>query len=257
MRKQLIAVLLFMVGSLNIAAQEYKMNVSDKNGKLVIYLSNSHIKVSGYDGNELVISARGFEAPPQRAEGLKALYNTAVDNTGIGLSVIESSGEIKIDKASREDVDYTIKIPQSMSLHINETNWNGGDFNVENIAGEIEIEAKGSDIVIEKAQGPIVANTTNGDITITYASLNQEKPNAIKSVNGHVDVTIPSNAKSDIKLRAMNGEVYTNFDIAFNGGGDGTHRIGGGGKIEGKINGGGVEFQLNTINDNIYLRKAE
>ena len=237
-------------------AQDFKMNASNKNGKLDITVHDCDLQVVGYDGSEILIMAKGYKKPPERANGLKPLYNSAVDNTGIGLSVQENSGNITIQKASRDDMDYTIKIPSTMHLSINETNWHGDDFTIENISGEIEVNAKSSDIKMKGVSGPVVANTTNGDIDIVYKSLNQEKPNAIKSINGHVDITLPSNAKSSVKLRAMNGEIFTNFDIAMKTAEDNMN-VYGGGKIEGAINGGGVEIQLDTINDNIYLRKAE
>ena len=257
MKKQVLLIVLFTIGSLGVFAQEYKLNVSQKNGNLSIYISDSDVEIIGYDGSELVITAKGYKRPPQRAEGLKALYSTAVDNTNIGLSVLESGGEIKIEKAAREDIDYIIKIPQSMNVAIHEDNWHGESFELKNIKGEIEVDAKASDIKIEDVSGPIVANTTNGDIVVIFSNINQEKPNSIKSVNGYIDLTMPESAKCDIKLRALNGEIYSNFEIAYKSGENDAKRIGGGGRIEGKINGGGVELQLNTINDNIYLRKAE
>jgi hypothetical protein len=238
-------------------AQDFKMNVGNKNGNLSIALFDSKLQITGYSGSELTITAKGYKKPPERAQGLKPLYNAAVDNTNIGLSVTESGGDIKIEKATREDVDYVIKVPQNMSVSITETNWHGDGFKLDNISGEIEVNAKSSDIEITNAAGPIVANTTNGNINVIYKSLNQEKPNSIKSINGYVDITLPPSAKGAIKMRSMNGEIFTNFEIALKTAEDQTTRIGGGGKIEGSINGGGVEMDLNTINDNIYLRKAE
>ncbi len=38
---------------------------------------------------------------PERAKGLKSLYNTAEDNTGLGLSVVQEGNVLKIVKASR------------------------------------------------------------------------------------------------------------------------------------------------------------
>ncbi len=260
MKKIFLAILFLALSFSLIQAQslenEYKLNVGSSSS-LSIELFDSELQITGYSGSDLVISAKGYRKPPERAQGLKPLYNTAVDNTNIGLSVLESGGDINIQKATREDVDYVLKVPQNMSISITETNWHGDNFKIDNMAGEIEVNAKSSDIEITNAVGPIVANTTNGDINITFKSLNQEKPNSIKSINGYVDVTLPANAKSAIKMRAMNGEIFTNFELTMKTAEDNTRRIGGGGKIEGSINGGGAELDLNTINDNIYLRKAE
>ena len=58
-----------------------------------------------------------------------------------------------------------------------------------------------------------------------------------------------------MKLRSINGEMYTDFDLGSKSNKDGLSKVGGGTNIEGTTNGGGVEVQLNTISSNIYIRK--
>ena len=74
--------------------------------------------------------------------------------------------------------------------------------------------------------------------------------------NGIIDISLPSNTPGNISLKTINGEIFTNFAIDFEKKTkNGLSYIGGGQKIRGTINGGGVDVKLSTINDNIYLRK--
>src|SRR5687768_15535052 len=69
--------------------KEYKIKfTSASNRTLVLHMDKSDIDIAGYDGDEVIISATGeFNlAPPDKAKGLKALYQTGEDNTGLGLS---------------------------------------------------------------------------------------------------------------------------------------------------------------------------
>ena len=87
--------------------------------------------------------------------------------------------------------------------------------------------------------------------------MSQQAPISISSVNGELDITIPSNTKADLVLSTFSGDIFTDMDIEFDKKSKEGLSIIGGNKIKGTLNGGGVDILLNTINDNIYLRKAK
>ncbi len=82
-------------------AQEYRTKISGKDRKIVIDMQGSDVTVEGIDGAELVIRGDGYEEPNKRAEGLRPVYNSAVDNTKIGLSVTQTDNMVRIVRASR------------------------------------------------------------------------------------------------------------------------------------------------------------
>ncbi len=90
-------------------AQEYthQLGNSAENG-IEFSLSKSEISIEGYDGNEIVIKNTDYQAPPERAEGLRPLYGGGQDNTGIGLSVEEENGILKVVQASASDGEFEI-----------------------------------------------------------------------------------------------------------------------------------------------------
>jgi DUF4097 and DUF4098 domain-containing protein YvlB len=119
--------------------------------------------------------------------------------------------------------------------------------------GEIEIKTMNSDVILEEVSGPIVAKSTSGDITVKFANLNQEKPSSIVNTSGFIDVTMPAGAKSNMKLRSISGEIYSDLDLEMPNSGNFKHTYGA--NIDGKVNGGGVDIDLHAISGNIYLRK--
>lgn len=239
---------------------EYKTKLANSKDKKVVFeLSASTVKIEGYNGDEVIIQASsGFEAPPDRAKGLKPLYYTAVDNSGIGLSVTPDASGLKIEKATRKAIKYTIKLPRQVAVKFVETNWQGGSgLTISNMDGDLEIKTNNTHIVLNNITGPVVANTTSGEVTATFSTLAQGKPTAISSISGDVDITLPAAAKSNLKLRSINGEMYTDFDLGVKGSKDGLSKVGGMANVDGAINGGGVEMTLNTISSNIYIRKQK
>ncbi|WP_026630218.1 DUF4097 family beta strand repeat-containing protein [Dyadobacter alkalitolerans] len=237
---------------------EYKAKLANsKDKKVTIEMAASQVKIEGYAGDEIVIQTTlGYEAPPERAKGLKPLYYAGVDNTGMGLSVTADASGIKVEKVTRKEAKYTIRIPRQVSVLFQEVNWQGGSkIAISNMDGDLEIKTNGANIQLTNVTGPVVANTTSGDVDVVFSALNQSKPTAISSISGEVDVTLPATAKSTMKLRSINGEMYTDFDLGTRNTKDGLSKVGGGSNIEGSTNGGGVEMQLNTISGNIYIRK--
>ncbi|MFD2570797.1 DUF4097 family beta strand repeat-containing protein [Spirosoma soli] len=260
MKKSLFlsASLLWCVATLQ--AQEYKTKLANaKDRKVVIEMAGSDLKIEGHNGDEVIIQASsGFEAPPERAKGLKPIYYNAVDNSGIGLAVTPENGGLRIEKASRKSVKYTIRLPRKVAVLYQQTNWQGGaNIAISNMDGDLEVRTNNGDIDLINVTGPVVANSTSGEVKVVYSNLSQEKPTAISTISGSVDVTLPASAKSSLKLRSINGEMYTDFDLGLKNTKDGMSKVGGGNNIEGTTNGGGVEIQLNTISSNIYIRKQK
>lgn len=228
---------------------------SSKDRKVVFEMDKSKVNIEGYDGDELLIAAIGVREAPKRAEGLKPLYNTAVDNSGIGLSVTQDNNVMRVVKASRYDAKYTVKVPRKTAVMYEEVNWQGGNLSVANLEGDVEVKLNNSSMKLTNVSGPITANTTNGNIVVVFSSLAGEKPSSLRAINGHIDVTLPANAKTNLKMGTHNGEVYTDFDVDIKNKGD-LKKVGGN-TIEGTTNGGGVPLTLSTINSNIYLRKKK
>ncbi len=240
-------------------AQEFTKSIS--NGQQVqVWLNHGDMEIEGYNGNELKITALNYEQPPERAKGLKPLYNSAQDNTGIGLSVTEEEGALRIQEASGRGGKYVIRIPQNARLSVEQLNWNGQDIEVKNMKNEIEIKAKNAGIRLEAVEGPIIANNTSGEISIVYSALKPDAANMISVISSDVDITLPASSKASFQLKSISGEIYTDLDIQLKETekeGTKMRHLGGGQTIEGTTNGGGTEVNISAISSNIYLRKAQ
>jgi DUF4097 and DUF4098 domain-containing protein YvlB len=154
-------------------------------------------------------------------------------------------------------VDYSIKVPRKVNITFEETNWGGStDIEMKDIEGEIEVSTKTSSIKIENVSGPVVANTTSGDITIIYSGLSPSKPSSISNISGFIDITVPASAKANFKLSTISGEIYSNVDISTTSKTDGMHHVGGN-SISGTYNGGGSEINVNDISGDIFIRKGK
>lgn len=237
--------------------KEFKVRFNNaRERKVVVDMFGAKVNIEGYNGDEVVVQGAGGEAKPERAEGLRALYNAAEDNTGLGLSVTQENNTIRVTRASRQDGNYTIRVPRNVHLVYDEVNWHGGgDVTISNIEGEVNVATKVSNMNLTNVSGPVVANSTSGNITVRYANVRQERPSSISNISGFIDVAMPANAKANLRLTSITGEIYTDFDLGLNKNQNDLQRVGGGHTVEGSANGGGVEINLRTVSSDIYVRK--
>jgi len=249
-----IALFIGLLFIAEVKAQEYKVSVGPSKRIMVTNLFGE-ILMEGHGGSELIITVTGLKSAPERAEGLRSLYGSRNDNTGIGLSVIEENNEFKITGASKqaEDARYKFLVPNNVFISLDcSSPFADEDIVIRDYSGEVEAKILNGGIEFENLTGPAILYAINGDVTGIFSTVNQEYPISITSVNGDVDVSLPNDTKADLKLSSVNGEIFTDMDIEFNE--KDMPRIGGRNVI-GKLNGGGVDIHLETINENIYLRQ--
>lgn len=253
---KLIATLFLAMLVQQAVAQEYTYDLGNSPDLSVEFsVGQSDVIIEGHDSNEVIIENLDYEEMPERAQGLRALYYSAEDNTGIGLSVEEENGTLKIIPASRDDGEYHIMVPNRVRLMVEQVNWGGGDFEISSHSGEVEVLSKTGDIIMSNITGPVTASSTSGDVEIEFSELSQANPTSISLVSGFIDITMPQNSQADFNLSSVSGEVYTDLDIELQGSRNNSmSRLGGGGQINGTLNGGGVDVSLKSISGDIYLR---
>ena len=177
------------------------------------------------------------------------------------MSINKTDNSIRISGASKrsEDATYTFYVPKNVSVKIDYTSpFANDDIVISDFSSELEIKTLNPGIKLNNITGPVTLHAINGEIKAVFTSLSQESPTTITTINGDLDITIPTDTKADIELRTINGGLYTNHDIDFRkekSGNNNMKLIGGGGDIEGTLNGGGVELNLNSVNGSVYLRK--
>ncbi|HKI44061.1 MAG TPA: hypothetical protein VKA08_01895 [Balneolales bacterium] len=78
-------------------------------------------------------------------------------------------------------------------------------------------------------------------------------PVRAKSISGFIDFSMPENAKADLALKSITGELYTNIGgINWLNRKDHIPMVGY--LLRGQIGGGGPELHLESISNDIYLR---
>jgi DUF4097 and DUF4098 domain-containing protein YvlB len=261
---------LTMLASVSQAQQQQNEQITvplsepGKSYTLNLGLVSGSIRITGYEGKDIVVEATGERGKGQREKpapsGMKRLSGAG---NGLEVTVEEKSNKITVHSNSHaRTIDFVIKVPASGGK-LKLSTVNDGDITVSNVNGEIEVSNVNGDVTLTGVGGSVVANTHNGDMLVTLKNV-ESKPMAFTTFNGKVDVTLPADIKTNLKAKSEMGEVFSDFDVAVDNtpkvtrsNEKGLHKLNIEAWVNGKINGGGSEMMMKTFNGNIYIRKAK
>ena len=229
---------------------------------LELELISGGATVEAYDGQEVIVEVRLPEIDDEHESKHRSQRNglRQIPNTSHGLTIEEERNEVRIEVESwNKAIHLDIKVPVRTSLHLETVN--GGDLVVRGVEGDHELANTNGSITARDIAGSLVAETVNGDLTVTFRSLAQ-KPMAFSTLNGDVDVTFPSNLAAELRMRSDHGEIFTDFELQLEKSpARVTQERGSGYRVEvrkeviGKVGGGGPEMAFKTFNGDILIRK--
>ena len=245
-------------------SQDYPIELSDpgKSGKLLVMVQHGYIKVFGHDGDNVIVTAIAgddgdSEGRDSNRSGLKRIPNAAAQ-----FEIVERNNEVTVQGVHNKHVNFEVKVPRDFSLYLRAHH--DGYIEVNDVTGELELDAHHEGIVLNNVGGSIVANTHHGEILVSLTSIKSDVPMAFSTYHGDIDITFPGEVDASAKIKTTKGEIYTDFDIDLrvesakvsSGSNSGT-KIEVGGWLKGDLGAGGPEFLFSTYHGDVILRDGK
>jgi len=229
----------------------------------VVNAASTHgsIAVKTYNGKEVIVETATSSRVDRRRDSDQTVDGLhRIDLPARGLVVEEEDNVITIRASTPGPDNLVISVPADTSLHLKSTH---GNVEADGVHGEVEATSTNGRVTLTNISGTVVAGSTNGSVKVTMDRVDPGKPMSFSSVNGSIDVTLPADTKANLKLRAVHGSVWSDFDMKLTGGqptttnagGDTRYRVEFDRTIYGAINGGGAEYSFYTVNGRITIRK--
>lgn len=221
-------------------------------GDINIRSVNGRIDVTSWNREEVDIQAeiRVKAGSTQKAERFMERVKINIDRMGNRLRI---EGEYPRRNAGFIDwifgdninvsIHYSVKVPRQTNLTARSVN---GKVSAENITGTMTLQTTNGSIYGSELNGTANAHTVNGSIKIELQELTTNERMNLETTNGSIKLTLPSDAHADIRASTVNGSIHTDFPLTIQGK---ISRK----RIQGKINGGGAEIKLSTVNGSISL----
>ena len=203
-------------------SKEFTLSSDAGKSTLFIYNISGFIKVEGYAGNKVLLEMdKTLTADDDKTlEAGKKEFRLAFDQKSDSIvayiaepfdSRPHRNWHYNNDSAEIEyqyNVDFTVKVPFGMNLHISTVN--DGMISVNDVSGALHVNNVNAEISIKNARGTTFAHTVNGDVSVDYLS-NPPEESSYYTINGNINVSYKPDLSADLHFKSMNGDFYTDF----------------------------------------------
>ncbi len=244
-----------------LAQERITATFSDPNrpGTVRISAVEGSVTVTGAPGKDVIVeSSRGNRERDRDAQtGMRRIITA-----GGGIEVQEEGNVMKISMDHGRGGNLIVQVPTKTTLVVKAVN---RGVTIDGVEGEVDASSVNGNVIVKNITGSIIANSHNGKIEASLNAVTPGKPMSFITMNGNVDVTLPATTKANLRMRAENGDVFSDFDVTLRGDQTQTKSDVQGDRRRwrsdsftlGTINGGGPEIRLESMNGKIYVRKKQ
>jgi hypothetical protein len=217
-------------------------------GEIRIINTNGRIDIEGVDGATLEVRAERIAkaATDSAARELlpRIVIKEAVTAERVSLETERMSG---IMIGAGFEVRYHVRAPKNALVNVTNTN---GQVSVAGVGGKVVAHTTNGGVRGTALTGGVDARSTNGGVSIDMASVGPDRI-SLETTNGGVTLMLPEQAKATVSASCTNGGISVgsldNFEVS-----EKSRR-----HLEGRLNGGGTEIELQTTNGGIRLRSRD
>lgn len=236
-------------GTVDLSTSGGDMRTGDIQGDVNLRTSGGDIELGKVGGNADVKTSGGDIRVESVGKTLKAATSggdITIGDVGGEATVSTSGGDVKVRRVAGW---------ASMST-------SGGNIELLGASGKVKANTAGGDIRLEDITGSIEAATAGGDVSAELKPTGTGR-SRLSSAGGEITLYIPENAKATIEAiieiegrwrsRSREYEVKSDFkeDTYDKSGREDDREV----HAVYKLNGGGEDITLKTVNSNIYIKK--
>ena len=228
--------------------QTYALSPS---GRVSLENINGSVHITGWDRNEVRVDAVKRAYTAERLAEAEIRVDATGDAVRIKTRYPERTLNFQSDERRYNNpaaVDYVLSVPRGARLEgvalIN------GSLDLEGLAGEISASSINGRVSGRGLTGRTKLSTINGTAEAVFAQLVEHGVVELSSVNGSVQVTLPSDANAEVKANTVHGGITSDFELPVRRG-----RFVGR-DLAGRLGRGGTLVRLSNVNGTIRIVRA-
>ncbi len=218
------------------------------NGRVNVSNINGSITVEAWDKNEVRLEA------VKTAETKEALAEVQLK---IDARPDSFSVETDYDDWRRRQngwknhgklqVQFRLSVPRGAVLDDIETV--NGSVTVSNFTNLTKVSAVNGNVIASNLRGTANLSTVNGEVTADFERLETGSRISLSTVNGRVNLTLPSDVNATIKADSLNGDIRNDFGLPVRKG----QYVGR--DLYGRIGSGDVQVRLESVNGPLTVQR--
>jgi len=217
-------------------------------GRVELDNINGAVHISTWDQNEVKVDAVKYADSRERLEQARIDIDSGKDHLSIRTKYPDH--DLTFNWGSHNNpasVEYTLTVPRTARL--DEIKLINGALDVIGVTGEVHASCINGRLEAHNLSGRADLSTINGHLDAKFDQLRGSSLE-LKSVNGSVELTIPSDSKAEIEASTVSGRIDNDFGLHVN------HHSFVGHDLRGELGNGGPRIKLSNVNGRIEIRHA-
>ena len=217
-------------------------------GRVELDNINGDVHISTWDQNEIKVDAVKYANSKERLDDARIEIDSGKEYLSIRTKYRDH--DLNFNWGSHNNppsVEYTLTVPRTIRL--DEIKLINGSLDLAGVTGEVRASCINGRLEAHNLSGRADLSTINGHLDARFDQLSGSSME-LHSVNGSVELTIPSDSKAEIEASTVSGGIENDFGLHVN-----HHRYVGH-DLRGELGSGGPRIKLANVNGRIEIRHA-
>lgn len=218
-------------------------------GRLELDNINGDVHISTWDRSEVKVDAVKYADSKERLDEVRIEINSGKDRLSIRTKYPDHNHTFTWGSHDNPaGVEYTLTVPRT--LRLDEVKLINGELDIAGVTGEVRASCINGRLEARNLAGRAELSTINGHLDVQFDQLSSSTVD-LHSVNGSVDLTIPSDSRAEIEASTLSGGIGNDFGLRVN-----HHRYVGH-ELRGELGTGGPRIRVGNVNGHIEIRHAD
>jgi DUF4097 and DUF4098 domain-containing protein YvlB len=219
-----------------------------RNGRVSVQNVNGSITVEAWDRDEVRLEATKIADSKESLADVELKINSTADTFSVeadykGWKWNDKSG----DRRYKLEVEFRLSVPRTAVL--NEIETVNGSVTVSNFTNSTKISAVNGNVTATNLRGAANLDTVNGQVNADFDRVEPGTRINLGTVNGKVNLILPSDVSATIKADSLNGEITNDFGLPVRKG----QYVGR--DLYGRVGGGESQIKLSSVNGGLSITR--
>jgi DUF4097 and DUF4098 domain-containing protein YvlB len=218
-------------------------------GRIELDNINGDVHISTWDQNQVKVDAVKYAETKEGLDDAKIEIDSGKEYLSIRTKYREHDQTFNWGSHHNSaSVEYTLTVPRTARL--DEIKLINGKLDVNGVSGEVRASCINGRLEARDLAGTARLSTINGRLDVRFGQLAGHDVE-LNSVNGSVELTIPSDSQARIEASTVSGGIENDFGLHVN-----HHRFVGH-DLNGELGSGTTHIRLENVNGRIEVRHAQ
>ena len=220
-----------------------------KNGNVSVQNVNGSITVEAWDRDEVRLEATKIGDSKETLADVEIKVESTADSFSVEADYKSWKWSDKRNETRnrRLEVEFRLSVPRAAVL--NEVETVNGSVTVSNFTNVTKISAVNGDVTATNLRGAANLSTVNGKVNADFDRVESSTKITLNTVNGQVNLLIPSDVNATVKADSLNGNITNDFGLPVKKG----QYVGR--DLYGKIGSGETQIRLSSVNGNLSIAR--